>query len=276
MAVRQSAEQIVPVPLLGRFESASHQLGAEMTIQAGDTKLLTKPSFAERSLRAFLVAVGLGLWFFTQSLIGARPLSPLDNEGGAALSRNDAIFRLTQSVNDYLHENSRAADALLVISSAVIDVLGIWLIVWSVLGRSIRPFLGLILLFALRQLMQTLCVLPTPEGMIWRSPGVPTLLVTYDVANDFFFSGHTAIAVFAATQLARLKRPALLALAFAVALGEAATVLVVRCHYTIDVFTGAIAALWVAELADRLGPRCDRGVRRLVGVRGGTEGGGMK
>ena len=74
--------------------------------------------------------------------------------------------------------------------TAIDALLGSWLF-----GGSVRPFLGLVLLMALRQLVQSLCPLPAP-GMIWHYPGFPSLLVTYRVANDFFFSGHTAIAVF--------------------------------------------------------------------------------
>ena len=215
--------------------------------------------------RSLVVAVGLGLWFLTQSLIGSRALSPQDDLGGAVLSQNDGLFTLTAPVNQLLHAHPQAADGLLVASSAVIDAVGIWLIAVSIFGRSMRPFLGLLMLFALRQLCQVLCVLPTPEGMIWREPGVPSLLVTYHVANDFFFSGHTAIAVFAATQLARLGRPAWLWLGVAIALAEAATVIVLRAHYTMDVFAGAVAALWVADLADRLAPACDRLIARRTG-----------
>src|SRR5262249_38805048 len=50
--------------------------------------------------------------------------------------------------------------------------------------------------YALRQLCQGLCAFAPPEGMIWRSPGFPSLLVTYGTATDLFFSGHTAIAVY--------------------------------------------------------------------------------
>jgi len=49
--------------------------------------------------------------------------------------------------------------------------------------------------------MQAVCALPPPPNMIWHYPGFPSLLVTYHVANDFFFSGHTAIAVFGAIEL---------------------------------------------------------------------------
>ena len=48
------------------------------------------------------------------------------------------------------------------------------------------------------------CALPPPRGMIWRNPGVPSLLVTYGVSADFFISGHTGIAVLGAIEAARL------------------------------------------------------------------------
>jgi len=208
--------------------------------------------------RSVVVAIGLGLWFFTQSLIGSRPLGPQDNLAGIPLSRGDSLFNQTQPVNDYLHAHPRWADALLIASSAVIDLLGLWLIATSIFGPTMRPFVGLLLLFALRQLTQALCVLPTPEGMIWRDPGVPSLLVTYNVANDFFFSGHMAIAVFAATQLARWRRPSLLTLGVVIAVFEIATVIVLRAHYTMDVIAGAVAALWAAHAADYAAPWLDR------------------
>ena len=39
---------------------------------------------------------------------------------------------------------------------------------------------------------------------------------------------------------------------------EATTVLVLRAHYTMDVFTGAVTALWVDGLAGSLAPGVDR------------------
>jgi membrane-associated phospholipid phosphatase len=94
--------------------------------------------------------------------------------------------------------------------------------------------------------------------MIWHYPGFPSLLVTYSVAGDFFFSGHTAIAVFAATEIARLKKRWFTALAILVVLFEIVTVLVLRAHYTMDVFTGLIAALWIASFVEKLAAPIDR------------------
>jgi len=117
--------------------------------------------------------------------------------------------------------------------------------------------------------MEGLCALPKPESMIWHYPGFPSLLVTYSVANDFFFSAHTAIATFAATELARLGRRWLKLLATAIVVFESAAVLVLRAHYTMDVFTAIISALYVAHLADRISPWFDRKLARFLTPSGG-------
>lgn len=228
-----------------------------MPINNSNTRARQRPPWLARTA---VVAIGLGLWFTTQSLIGARPTgSPNDAQiAGALLTHGDGLFRATQPIHHWLHVRPAAANALLIASSAVIDALGLWLLATSILGATMRPFVGLLVVFALRQLTQALCVLPAPEGMIWRSPGVPSLLVTYQVANDFFFSGHTAIAVFGATQLARLSQRKWLVLGVAIAVFEAGAVICLRAHYTMDVLAGAVAALWAAHVADRIAPALDR------------------
>jgi membrane-associated phospholipid phosphatase len=110
----------------------------------------------------------------------------------------------------------------------------------------------------MRQIVQAFSALPQPPNMIWHYPGFPSLLVTYSVAGDFFFSGHTAIAVFAATEIARLKKRWLTALAIFIVLFEIAAVIVLRAHYTMDVFAGAIAALWVASFVGKAAAPIDR------------------
>src|SRR5436309_4846052 len=201
-------------------------------------------------LRLMVTGIVLALWFWSQALIGARA-APASGIG-------DAVHNLTARLNSYFSQNSGAANALLVVSSALIDALGVFLLARWFVERSVRPFLGLVLLLALRQMMQAICALPAPPNMIWHYPGFPSLLVTYHVANDFFFSGHTAIAVFAATELSRLRRNWLTAAAILLAVFEVATVLILRAHYTMDAFTGVVAAFWVADLSSRISPRLDQ------------------
>ena len=46
---------------------------------------------------------------------------------------------------------------------------------------------------------------------------------------------------------------------------EVMTVLVLRAHYTMDVFTGAVAARYASLIAVRLSPACDRWLGRMAG-----------
>ena len=204
------------------------------------------------ALRILITVVALGVWFWTQSLLGAR-ISPAEPIG-------DELHKLTAPLNAYFQSAPRAANALLIVSSALIDAIGIFLMASWVFAGRLRPFLGLAILLATRQVMQALCSLPAPAGIIWHYPGFPSLLVTYSVANDFFFSGHTAIAVFGATELARFRRGWLTVLAICIVIFEITTVLVLRAHYTMDIFAGAMTALWVAQVCGKIS---DQDSRRL-------------
>lgn len=206
-------------------------------------------------LRLAITGIVLAIWFWTQSLLGARtpPVA-----GGIG----DALHNLTAGLNSYFAQNPAAANAFLIVSSAFIDALGLFLLGSWLFGRSVRPFLGLVLLMLLRQFLQALCSLPVPAGMIWHYPGFPSLLVTYHVANDFFFSGHTAIAVFGAIELSRFHRKWLTVTSILLVFFEVAAVIILRAHYTMDVFTGILASLWVARISERLSPAFDR---RLAG-----------
>jgi len=201
--------------------------------------------------RALFVAAGLALWFWTQGVIGGRMQATDSGTIG------DGVHDLLEPAHGYLQEHPAAANGLLICSSGVIDLLSVFLLGASIFGPSVRPFLGLLLLFAMRQICQLLCALPPPAGMIWRDPGWPSLLVTYEVATDFFFSGHTGLAVLGAVELVRVGGRRWLALGILIIVFEACTVLVLHAHYTMDVFTGAVAARYATILAKKWAPWCD-------------------
>lgn len=209
--------------------------------------------------RALLVAIGLGLWFWTQNLIGEQP-----HEQGVI---GDTVHVVLAAPNHYLQAHRAAASALLIVSSAVIDLLGVFLLLFSVFGPTLRPFLGLLLLFGMRQICQLMTTLDPPAGMVWHDPGFPSLLVTYHVATDFFFSGHTGIAVLGAVELARWGGRRWLYVGLAVVAFEATAVLLLRAHYTMDVFTGAVAARYASILAARIAPWFDSRTARMFSRR---------
>ena len=211
--------------------------------------------------RVVLIIIGLALWFLTQWLLSRRTTLQSDPDGGAIC---DGIHQMTARINRYLIVKPRSADLLLISSSLVIDLLGIYMLGSAVLGPTFRPFLSLLMVFALRQICQAFCPLPPPSGMIWRNPGFPALLVTYGTTNDLFFSGHTAIAIIGALFLGSTLGTIGIILGIAVAVFEIGTVLVLRAHYTMDVFTGAITALYVNMLAWKFAPYVDQFIADLM------------
>jgi hypothetical protein len=204
------------------------------------------------SARAALVVAAIAAWWATQALLARRIPKP-----GSNVPLTDGVHTLTARWHARLLASPRAANALLISSSGVIDLLGLYLLGSSIFGPTIRPFLGLVVLFGLRQICQMLCPLPNPDGMIWRHPGVPALLVTYGTANDLFFSGHTAIAIFGCCTLGgNFGTPGIIA-GVLIALFEVTTVLLLRAHYTIDVFTGLVCAFWTYALSAQWAPTVD-------------------
>jgi len=204
-------------------------------------------------IRIGVVIVALVVWHWTQKLIGGRA-APRDGLG-------DLVHDLTAGWHGWLSRNDRAANRLLITSSFFIDVLGLSVIGLSVFGGSFTPFIALLMLFGMRQICQAVCTLPPPPGMIWRDPGCPSLLVTYEVGNDFFFSGHTALAVLGALTLVQAGPAWVGVAAVLVACGEIATVLVLRAHYTLDVIAGAAVAFFAHDMAGRISPAIDAWLR---------------
>ena len=212
------------------------------------------------AVRAGLVAAGIIAWYWTQAVLGKRV-----PKVAYEVPLTDGIHVLTARFHHRYFTNEAAGNRLLILSSLVIDLLGIYLIGSAIFGVSIRPYLGLVMVFALRQICQMLCPLPAPSGMVWRYPGVPAILVTYGTANDLFFSGHTAIAVYGAATLAGHWGTWGLVAGLLIALFEAGTVLVLRAHYTMDVFTGIVCALWVYTLSGAAAPWVDGMIGHWVG-----------
>lgn len=206
-------------------------------------------------LRVGCVGVALVLWFWTQKLISRKAPT------GDKIS--DRLHEWTASVHGWLLTSPRAANATLITTSALIDLFGLFLVGSAVFGPTFRPFVALLLVFVLRQLCQGICTLPYPDRPIWRDPGFPSLLVTYGTSNDFFFSGHTSIALIGAMEISRVAPLWLAVVAGTVAALEAITVIVIRAHYTMDVFAALFAA-WACEfVAQRIAPIIDLWLGRM-------------
>ncbi|MDP7033782.1 MAG: phosphatase PAP2-related protein [Planctomycetota bacterium] len=191
------------------------------------------------------------LWFGSQHLIS----NSKGNESASSVI-GDRVLEGTEGINRYLREHRSVASALLILSSLELDLFVLW-IGWMMLrGGTVRPILGLTVLVVLRQLCQMLVVLPVPQGILWYDPGVPSLIQTYGISNDLFFSGHTALCTFGTLCWVHRypelwkrwvgKGLAVIGIVFPVAV-----VLVLRAHYFMDVYAGFVTACLVEHWSRR-------------------------
>ncbi len=86
------------------------------------------------SIRLLVTIGALVIWFWTQSLIGSRGF----RSGGIG----DQLHAVTSVLNLYLHTHPAVANVLLIVSSGIIDLLGIFLLSKWIFGGCVRPFLG--------------------------------------------------------------------------------------------------------------------------------------
>jgi hypothetical protein len=194
-------------------------------------KIMLKKSVC---IRLAIIALALSVCEWSEMVVGKR-IHPN--------SLVDYMHEFFTPVNAMLHANPHLANVTLAAITLVVDIAGISLIMLAIFGKSIRPFIGICLLYGLRQTVEMMTNLPAPEGMIWRDPGFPSLLVDYHVMTDFFFSGHTAIIVYALAELSILRRGLLTALGIACALIVIAGLFSLRAHYTMDVYAGLVTPL---------------------------------
>jgi membrane-associated phospholipid phosphatase len=84
-----------------------------------------------------------------------------------------------------------------------------------------------------------------------------SLLVTHGTTNELFVSGHTALVVYGSIVLGRWGGPAWAIVGILIVLPEMTTVIVLRTHYTMDVFAGAVTAISAAVIAAWIAPTCN-------------------
>lgn len=196
-------------------------------------------------VRLVWCAAGMAITYYFQTRLDGRP---------SVSTITDALHEATASFNAALVATPALFDWLVIASSLLVDLSAAAFVLPTVFSRtaSLRSLVALSILVLLRQVSQELIVLPHPPGFIWRHPGVPALSVSYVPANDFFFSGHTAVPLLAALELGKQGRPLLSAFCAVTSLVMVGLVVVTRIHYSADIIAGVLAAYTASQLAEQL------------------------
>ncbi|MBI3236240.1 MAG: hypothetical protein HYZ48_00795 [Chlamydiales bacterium] len=177
----------------------------------------------------------------------------------------DRLHAWTAPINHYFQHHSCAAKAVLITTSFWVDAGILFLCMRALFGPTIRPFLELLFFALYRQCLQFLVTLPIPQGIIWEYPGFPSLMVNYSIQHDLYFSAHTGISLLVVMELLRTKKKWLSFTGFFFFVYIVMTIISFRIHYTMDVFTAILVALYLIYTSERISLPVDRFLRRLNG-----------
>jgi hypothetical protein len=101
-------------------------------------------------------------------------------------------------------------------------------------------------------LTQAFFLFPFPDDMVWRSPIIHSIIVPYDHTRDFYFSGHTGIAVVISLEIMKTKLPlAIKIYSYLVIIWFIFMLITTRVHYSIDIIGGILFGCLSFDIANR-------------------------
>ena len=148
----------------------------------------------------------------------------------------------------------------MILSSFLIDILLFWFSIrYTLWGKSSRQLIFFFLFYPTRSLFQSFFLMRKPEGYCWNYPGFPSLTVSYYSTSDFFYSGHVGAMMFCALENYYIGNVFMMWVALFAVVFESMILIVLRVHYSIDIFAGImishyywIVSGWISQRVDKM------------------------
>jgi len=177
-------------------------------------------------------------WIITQKLLST------DVEAKGEIIDRIHNCQLISNLNSWFKNNHQLAKYNIIISTLLIDLSLIYMVYDFLFYNNYKVIITLFIGLILRQMCQFINRLPTPKDMIWFDPQFGTLTMVYQVTNDFFFSGHTLIALIMGLEFYNTTSMLIKILAIIFMMYEILFILIINGHYFMDVY-GAIATYFM-------------------------------
>lgn len=163
----------------------------------------------------------------------------------------DTYMWMYMPVARFLIENPVWREALLISNALFIDLVSLYMLFyWCVNPMMSSMILTSLFFYAIRGLAVGLVTFPLPHPYLFIEPPFPSLLVSYKVFNDMYFSGHTGLmTIFMdGTRLAKWKKfhiVCILSLLMTVFM-----LAVTGGHFTNDLIIGFVVAKTLTHFCD--------------------------
>lgn len=160
----------------------------------------------------------------------------------------DYFHKWTSGLNTIINEHLLLAWLWQIVASFCLDLLSLGaIILWIWHGKSWRPLLALALFYGTRALMQSVFIMPFPEGFFWEYPGIPSVFNSYGRQSDFFWSGHVGFMLIGTLELWQLGYKNLSYSSISLVFFEFVTLVVFRVHYASDLIAGLIISKLISH-----------------------------
>lgn len=206
------------------------------------------------TLVKFFYVVGIYVfWIITQTLFESDNENYNENYNDNFHNIVDNLHntKLFTTIYEFLSNNTDITRYLFIFTSLMIDINISYFILGMLLSKKnnydYKRILFLVGFGTLcRQMCQYLNKLPQPSSLIWFDPGFPSIFVTYGTVSDFFFSGHTYMAILFGSEFMNNGKSTLLKFygLFHI-FAEVLFVVGTRSHYAMDVY-GAISTYFMS------------------------------
>ena len=126
------------------------------------------------------------------------------------------------------------------------------LIIMAISGKSYRLLVALVLLYGSRGIIQDYYSMPHHEEYLFIDPGVLSLTVPYFKSNDYFFSGHVSLPILMGIEFYKSGSKRLSLFCAFTAIYELIMMLLLRGHYSIDLYAALIFSFYFTRMAETL------------------------
>jgi len=209
----------------------------------------TKTKIKSPEKNFFIIKLGLSLGIYTFLFLNS--LYDIASPDYVPECFRDEMQEKTLFINEFLAENPFYRNLLIIVASLLMDITVFVLAVREVLfGKNYKRFFILVIFYGFRAFLQSVFFLKFPTNYIWGNPGVFSIVVPYQPANDFFYSGHLGLCVISFITFKRDGKKFLTYFAVVTAFVEFFTLLVTRAHFFVDLVIGMIVAHYIYIVMD--------------------------
>jgi len=196
------------------------------------------PNIRQMFLNIILLGLVYVFWLATQKFL------EYDNHDNSRIIDRMHDSYLFSKIHHYLLNRKYLSTILMSLTTLMIDLNVIYFTYDFLINNNRQPILLLVIGVGLRQMCQFINRLPSPKDVIWFDPGFPSLIMNYQLGNDFFFSGHTLTALIFGFELFRSANFLVRVYSVFYMIVEIGFILVTRAHYFMDVY-GAVSTYFM-------------------------------